>query len=51
MRAALEASETARTARDGLCAYIAQHRLSSSSRDLAQYISLALYLNLRLSLD
>ena len=44
MRAALEASETARTARDGLCAYIAQHRLSSSSRDLAQYISLALYL-------
>jgi hypothetical protein len=44
MRVALEASETARTARDGLCAYIAQHRLASSSRDLAQYISLALYL-------
>ncbi len=44
MRVALEASERARTARDGLCAYIAQHRLTSSSRDLAQYISLALYL-------
>jgi hypothetical protein len=44
MKVALEASEAARTARDGLCAYIAQHRLSSSTRDLAQYISLALYL-------
>jgi len=44
MRLALAASETARSARDGLCAYIAQHRLTSSSRDLAQYISLALYL-------
>ncbi len=44
MTAALQASEEARTARDKLCLYIAQHRLSSSSRDLAQYISLALYL-------
>ena len=34
MRLALAASETARSARDGLCAYIAQHRLTSSSRDL-----------------
>ena len=44
MTAALQASEEARTARDKLCLYIAQHRLSSSSRDLAQYVSLALYL-------
>lgn len=44
IRVALEASETARTARDGLCAYIVQHKLASSSRDLAQYISLSLYL-------
>ncbi|HVJ09476.1 MAG TPA: hypothetical protein VM554_13945 [Acidisarcina sp.] len=44
MDAVLQTSEEARTARDGLCAYISQHKLSSSSRDLAQYISLALYL-------
>lgn len=42
--AALQASEAARVARDNLCTFIAQHRLYSSTRDLAQYISLALYL-------
>jgi len=40
----LQGSAEARDARDRVCAYIAQHRLSDSGRDLAQYISLALYL-------
>ena len=49
-------SEAARDARDKLCVYINQHRLSEdSSRDLAQYVSLALYLTpppeLALSVD
>lgn len=44
MAAALQTSEEARTARDRLCAFIAQHKLSSGSHDLAQYVSLALYL-------
>ncbi len=33
----------ARTSQDALCGYIAQHRLADSARDLAQYVSLALY--------
>jgi predicted negative regulator of RcsB-dependent stress response len=37
-------SEDARTARDKLCLYIAQHRMTGTERDVAQYISLALYL-------
>ena len=41
---ALQQSEPAREARDKLCVYINQHRLSAASRDLAQYVSLALYL-------
>lgn len=42
---ATQHSEAARDARDKLCVYINQHRLSEdASRDLAQYISLALYL-------
>ncbi len=41
---AAEASPDAQTARDGLCAFIDGHRLYEGSRDLAQYISLALYL-------
>jgi hypothetical protein len=41
----LQGSAEARDARDRVCAYIAQHRLADSGRDLAQYISLALYLN------
>jgi hypothetical protein len=49
-------SEAARDARDKLCVYINQHRLSEdASRDLAQYVSLALYLTpppeLALSVD
>jgi len=40
---ALLASERGRDDRDRLCSYIDQHRLAGSSRDLAQYISLALY--------
>src|SRR5215475_1917483 len=41
---ALQQSEPAREARDKICVYINQHRLSDASRDLAQYVSLALYL-------
>lgn len=52
---ALQQSEAARDARDKLCVYIDQHRLSDASRDLAQYVSLALYLtpppDLALSVD
>lgn len=40
---ALLSSERGRDDRDRLCSYIDQHRLAGSSRDLAQYISLALY--------
>jgi tetratricopeptide (TPR) repeat protein len=42
--AALGKSEKARDARDKLCLFIAQHRMTGSTRDIAQYISLALYL-------
>ncbi len=41
---AAQASAEARDARDQLCAFIGQHRLVESSRDLAQYVSLGLYL-------
>lgn len=44
MNLALANSEEARNQRDKLCLYIAQHRLSGGERDVAQYISLALYL-------
>lgn len=44
MTAVLQTSEDARAARDSLCTYIAQHKLSTGNRDLAQYVSLALYL-------
>jgi hypothetical protein len=37
-------SEDARNARDQVCLYIAQHRLTGTVRDIAQYVSLALYL-------
>jgi Tetratricopeptide repeat len=37
-------SEAARDARDKICVFINQHRLGDASRDLAQYVSLALYL-------
>ncbi len=42
---ALQASTEAREAHEELCSFIAQHRLSSSGADLAQYISLALYVS------
>jgi hypothetical protein len=41
---ALAKSEDARAKRDKVCLYIAQHRMTGSERDIAQYISLALYL-------
>jgi hypothetical protein len=53
---ALQQSEAARVARDKLCVFVNQHRLSeNASRDLAQYVSLALYVTpppeLALSVD
>jgi len=44
MNAALGKSEQARAARDKMCLYIAQHRMTGTEKDVAQYISLALYL-------
>jgi predicted negative regulator of RcsB-dependent stress response len=44
MNQALAKNEDARASRDKLCLYIAQHRMTGSQRDIAQYISLALYL-------
>ncbi len=44
MNQALAKSEDARNKRDKLCLFIAQHRMTGSVRDIAQYISLALYL-------
>ncbi len=41
---ALAASEDARAKRDALCLYIAQHRMTGTELDIAQYISLSLYL-------
>lgn len=41
---ALAKSEEARAARDKVCLYIAQHNMTGSAHDIAQYISLALYL-------
>ncbi|HZD50956.1 MAG TPA: hypothetical protein VE178_19590, partial [Silvibacterium sp.] len=40
----LQGSAEARDARDKVCNYIVGHRLADSGRDLAQYVSLALYL-------
>ena len=42
---ALAASEEARSSRDALCAYIAQHQLADSAQNVGQYVSLALYLS------
>ena len=41
---ALAASEDARAKRDAVCLFIAQHRMTGTELDVAQYISLALYL-------
>lgn len=55
MNGALAASEEARTQRDKLCLFIAQHNLTGTDADRAQYISLALYLtqppNLEITVD
>ena len=40
---ALQASADARDAHEHICTFIEQHRLSDTGSDLAQYISLALY--------
>lgn len=45
MNQALAQSERARAARDKLCTYIRSHTLGDARRNLAQYVSLALYLN------
>ena len=42
---ALASSEDARKRRDDLCLYIAQHRMTGTQQDVAQYISLSLYLS------
>ncbi len=39
----LAKSEDARKSRDALCLYIAQHRMTGTQLDVAQYISLSLY--------
>ena len=44
LNAAIQASPDAQATRDQLCGYIRSHRLSDSSHDLSQYVSLALYL-------
>jgi tetratricopeptide (TPR) repeat protein len=44
MNKAFAQSEDARAKRDALCLYIAQHRMTGTERDIAQYVSLALYL-------
>ena len=41
---ALAKSEDARSKRDKVCLFIAQHRMTGSEKDISQYISLALYL-------
>ena len=40
---ALARSEDARAKRDALCLYVAQHRMTGTEQDIAQYISLSLY--------
>ena len=45
INAEVAASVAARTSRDALCTYVRDHTLADSSLNLAQYISLALYLS------
>jgi len=45
INAEVAASSAARTSRDALCTYVRNHTLADSSLNLAQYISLALYLS------
>ncbi len=42
---ALSKSEDARTKRDRVCLFIAQHRMTGTDKDISQYISLALYVS------
>ena len=44
MQQEMAKSEDARNQRDKVCLYIAQHRMTGTEKDIAQYISLALYL-------
>jgi tetratricopeptide (TPR) repeat protein len=46
MKLAFAKSEDARAKRDKLCLFIAQHRMTGSELDIAQYVSLSLYLTL-----
>ena len=41
----IAASASARASRDALCGYVREHTLADSSLNLAQYVSLALYLS------
>ena len=45
MNTALAGSEPARVSRDKLCEYVAKHQLSDMGLQVAQYVSLALYLS------
>jgi tetratricopeptide (TPR) repeat protein len=45
INAQVAASPEARTSRDALCGYVREHTLGDASLNLAQYISLALYLS------
>jgi tetratricopeptide (TPR) repeat protein len=45
INAAVAASEAARTSRDALCTYVREHTLADGGLNLAQYISLSLYLS------
>jgi hypothetical protein len=45
MNEALQASATARDARDALCGYIAKHHTNDLGLEVGQYVSLALYLS------
>jgi hypothetical protein len=45
INAQVAASAAARTSRDALCNYVREHTLTDGSLNLAQYISLALYLS------
>ena len=44
VNATLQSSSVARDDRDALCTYISDHKLNDPGRDLAQYVSLAVYL-------
>ncbi len=45
INAAVAASAAARTSRDALCSYVREHTLADGGLNLAQYISLSLYLS------